>query len=246
MKVKTIHIKLVTASPFRVGGARDPLHEIDNPIVMIGNKIVIPGSTIKGALRSQLEEYFSTTLKIPPCLPTERPSEAEESLIRNGKYRRSCKPFYSSEALRDFDVCPVCYFLGAQGLVGFVRVSFFELESNSRPEKIINIGIDRYKKTAREGALFESELIPQNAIFRGKVEVVEKDETIGWEFGKPRKINGKVIDKWLEEFSKGKKEEEVKKELFDILKTSLKNIRLLGGYKSKGFGEVKIEIIEEN
>ena len=95
MSIKYVEyeITLVTESPFRVGRKKDPFTTVDQPIIMIGNRVVIPGTTLKGALREAIERYliekYSDKPGMKPCLPatpqTVTPDERE--LIRQDKYK---------------------------------------------------------------------------------------------------------------------------------------------------------------
>ena len=47
--------------PLRIGAAEDPRSGIHNPVAMVGEKVVIPGSSLKGALRAQMEQFLIET-----------------------------------------------------------------------------------------------------------------------------------------------------------------------------------------
>jgi len=95
MSIKYVEYEIVlrTESPFRVGRKKDPFTTIDQHIIMIGNRVVIPGTTLKGALREAIERYlienYSNKPGMRPCLPatpqTVTPDEME--LIHQGKYK---------------------------------------------------------------------------------------------------------------------------------------------------------------
>lgn len=64
----------------------------------VGGKLVIPGSTLKGALRAKLEEFLIDTYysngkwrpdyeQFKPCIPGDKLSEDEQLLVQAGKYR---------------------------------------------------------------------------------------------------------------------------------------------------------------
>lgn len=50
-------IELVTKAPFRIGGVKPVpgTTDVDSPIVKLGNKVVVQGTSLKGALRAELE-----------------------------------------------------------------------------------------------------------------------------------------------------------------------------------------------
>lgn len=239
VRIKKLKITLKTKSPIRIGGSGNPFKGTDNPVISINGKYTIPGSSLKGAIRNKLEEYFidlyakTNKTTFQPCIPSNNPSNSERSLI--GKKYRGANCVFKEDT--NIEICPVCYFLGAQSLPGFVRVPFLWFETNVDSEVLTNISIDRATKTTRKGAILRSEIIPQDSTFSGILEIIEKDDILGWEFGKPRTINGINVDKWLGELDNSISP-------LEILKKVIQDIKILGGYKSKGFGDVEINIEE--
>lgn len=238
-------IELETISPLRIGGKKDPFSAIDSPVVKIGEKIVIPGSTLKGALRQEIERYliekYSQIEGMKPCIPSsERTiSEDERKLIESGKYKgESCAYPVRNETLTQKDyICPACYLLGAQGLVGFVTVPF--LTTNILPTELYGIRIDRAKGVAAERTNREYQIIPQGAIFTGTLTILIKDDIRSWELGKPRNLKEKTLgDKWLQGNSNWSKEKIIK----ELIVERLKNIKVLGSMKSAGAGKIEIKI----
>ena len=245
-------VSLEADSPIRVGAAGDPFRGVSNPVVRVGDRLVIPGSSFKGALRNQLERYFIKEAEargddvLKPCLAAARESKFESELIE--KERRYVRSGCKLEEGKRESICPVCYFLGAQSLLGFVRVSFLTGE-NLQADVLTGIAIDRKTGTAREKAKYEYEIIPEGSHFEGFLEIVERDEYLGWEFGKARYFSIKrkdggfdtfTPDEWLERFS----EFQGYDNLFNILKQCVEAIRLIGGYKSRGAGDVTVKLVE--
>jgi hypothetical protein len=103
-----------------------------------------------------------------------------------------------------------------------------------------------------ERAKYEYEVLPEGTKFKGVLEIVKRDEQLGWEFGKPRYFTKYVKeneeerekkytpDKWLEEVNDFQNYDK----LFGILKSCIEGIQLIGGYKSRGAGKVEIKLIE--
>jgi len=56
VEIKELKVELETKSPFRVG-AKKSFAGIDQPIVKIGGRIVVPGTSLKGALRQEIEIF---------------------------------------------------------------------------------------------------------------------------------------------------------------------------------------------
>ena len=240
-KIKNFEVELEVKSPLRIGGKKDPFSAIDQPIVRIGNKIVIPGTSLKGALRQEIEDYliesYSQIPEMKPCIPSSEKvlSEDERKLIEKGIYRGpSC--VYPKE---NVSICPVCYLMGAQGLVGFVTVPFLNSDIEI-PSELYAIRIDRSKEVAAKGTNREYQIIPEGTIFKGVLQVLIRDDVKGWELGKPRPLHEPTLgDRWLE-VSDWTKE----KIIDELIIKRLENIKRLGSMKSSGAGKVKITVKE--
>ena len=71
-----------------------------------------------------------------------------------------------------------------------------------------------------------------------------EDTVLNWNLGEPRSLGGQrtLGDKWLDD-NRGKTDE--KRQLGFIgqyIVDRIKSINLLGGYRSKGFGAVQVEL----
>lgn len=259
-RVKHMKVCLRNLSPLRIGGKDDPMSGRENSTVSFGNLPVVPGPSLKGALRAAMENYLITKFydagekkwkdgleALRPCIPNPKLSAEEQALVSAGRYRHTTCAYSAKPGDR---ICPVCYFLGAQGLVGFVSVPFLVAES-SQVQGFYSLRIDRGTGTgpARrgEGGNRPYEVVRPNVDFLGTLSVLMHDQARGWEFGKPRRFGDNVRpDEWLE---KGLWPDETIKapnDLMRFLKKLLESIEIIGGYKSKGCGRVKIEIAEIN
>ncbi|MGB8657442.1 MAG: RAMP superfamily CRISPR-associated protein [Candidatus Zixiibacteriota bacterium] len=252
LKEKTYNVTLVTKEPFRIGATSDPLSGADNPITKLAGKMVIPGSTIKGALRSEIERHLIDTYDkngqfFKPCIPGAALSKDEEKLVDSGKYRDKdgachypCNPDPKKCGNKSHPICPACYFLGSQGLVGFVKVPFLYAEGS--PTDITGTRIDRARKTVFEkrgkGALYTYEVVPDGISFSGILSVLVEDSVLGWKIGQARPLKDvSPGDEWLK--SSPIDSDKIIKE---FILERLTAIKVLGGYKSKGFGNVEIKI----
>ena len=307
-------IELVTKAPFRIGGVKPVpgTTDVDSPIVKLGNRVVVQGTSLKGALRAELERYMIDQFFdkannqwkdewMKPCIPADirTISPDEKKLIERGLYKYSChypnKLLFElrqniesilrsrnlSQLQREFKeplsnnakisqvsdteweivdspnrykitkqndkllvfeddyICPICYLLGARGLVGFVEVPFLNIEKGSA-ETLQFIREDRVVGTSAKGergALGKYEAVPQGSVFKGVMTILEEDDIIEWKLGEPRDLAESKGDKWLE--SGNWTRDKILKELIE---DRLKAITKLGGYKSKGFGDVQINV----
>jgi len=258
---KEFEIVLKTLEPIRIGGIASPLSGIDNPIAIVGNKAVVPGSTLKGAYRWEIERYlidtyFDKTNKkwkdknLQPCIPSTKLSPDEIQLVDNGLYRfynrfqqsggevkgDGCHYPCVRKCKEKHEICPVCYFLGANGLEGFVKVPF--LYAETAVDELYSANIDRAIQTVKQGTNRPYRLVPDGVQFKGTMTVVIMDSVRDRELGKARNLKDTTGgDAWLTGSSRSK--EAIIKE---FVTDRIENIKIIGGYKSKGFGKVEIKI----
>lgn len=239
-KSKEFRIELETLSPFRIGGKKDPFSAADQPIAKIGDKIVVQGTSLKGALRQNIENFliqeYSVKQDMKPCLPSSEKtmSEDEKELIRNGKYKgSSCH--YPCRHEQKHSICPACYLLGAQGLVGFVTIPF--LTANVTPNDLYAIRVDRATGVAASGTNRDYQIIPESTKFTGTLTVLLEDNVKGWMLGKKRQLKDVTLgDKWIDDTWSDEKI------INDLIKKRFESIKVIGGLKSSGAGKVKISI----
>jgi CRISPR/Cas system CSM-associated protein Csm3 (group 7 of RAMP superfamily) len=254
-QIRRFVVTVDAESPIRVGGVAHPFCDVENPVATSRDQAIIPGPSLKGALRAQIEEYLSTRVRenrepssMLPCVSGDGPSQHERKLIRDGKRRETCCAFDpEGPGSEGAGICPACYLLGAPGLVGFVSVPF--LTATRSIEELAAIKIDRQLSTTVKG--FRTyQFLPQGTQFNGELHVVLEDPLLGWTLGKPRyflrtlKEEGKeereeeyTPDLWLKD-----RERHAEEVLDELVIQRLKAIALLGGFKSKGFGQVSVTV----
>ncbi len=240
-------VVVTTKVPMRIGGPDDPLSAAQNVVSRVGDRLVIPGSSLKGAFRAQLEtflidQYYDSTAKqwaigketCKPCIPAAKPSADEKRLAQTGRFKEGLCSYAERDA--SAEICPCCYLLGAMGMPGFIRVPF--LYSDAAADDLYSASLDRATGSVRRGTNFPYELVPEGVTFTGRLAVLTEDTVLGWCLGKPREFaNGRTQDAWLH-----KSNITSDKLIQDYIVGRLSNITLLGGYKSKGFGDVIVEV----
>ncbi|MFA4956583.1 MAG: hypothetical protein WC556_06370 [Candidatus Methanoperedens sp.] len=260
---KEYEIELTTLEPIRIGGIANPLSGIDNPIALVGNEVVVPGSTLKGAYRCEIERYLIDTYldrvakkwsdkNLQPCIPSTKLSPDENQLVVNGLYRfynlippkggdigdikgEGCHYPCHGKCNELHEICPVCYFLGANGLEGFVKVPF--LYAKTAVNELYSANIDRAIQTVKQGTNRPYQLVPDGIKFTGTLTVILKDTIRDRELGKARNLKEYTGgDAWL---AKPRSRDDLIKE---FIIDRFVNIKTIGGYKSKGFGKVDIKI----
>lgn len=259
----SLKVTVEDKSFLHIGSTPSPLTEKKAAVFKVGRTPVIPASSFKGALRNQIELLLIRNLselktqfnlddenKLKPCIPAPRPTKSEQELlnlgyrgsINNGKYTGHCEIQVDEDEIPDsLGICPVCYFMGATGIMGFLRFSNFYPHEGDWLVDQTNIRIDRKTGTAAPKAKVDGEQVKPGTIFLGTIEIINKTPQ-GFEFGSPRKIGDKVIDLWLEKWQEPDIEKRKKVLIETLLVPAIQNIKFLGGQKSKGAGKVKVEI----
>jgi len=257
-----VRIEVAEGSFLHIGATPSPLTEKKGAVFKVDRTPVIPATSFKGALRHQLEllfiekiDEFARLFNIPndkkdllkPCIPSPRPTKAEEELINMGKYRKHCEIKVDERQISvgDLGICPVCYFMGTTGFMGFLRFSNFYPEGESSVIDQTNIRIDRKTGTAAHGAKVEGEQVKPGTVFKGNITIVVSEPI--WkmqktQFGDARKIGNVVIDKWLENWTETDSRNRVKTLIEKVLLPAIQNIKVLGGQRSRGAGKVNIKI----
>ncbi|GEM_PF-4416162 len=99
----------------------------NNIIQRVNGRDCIPGSTLKGALRSSVELYLAELQKKRglswlrrACIP------ADANSLTDDERALELKPVCAFDEQNPNEVCPCCYLFGAQGLVGFVSVGMLK------------------------------------------------------------------------------------------------------------------------
>ncbi|MBM4432085.1 MAG: hypothetical protein FJ026_17320 [Chloroflexi bacterium] len=252
IREQKLEIRLKTLAPLHIGGRDNPLTGMENAVARIRDRLVIPGPSLKGALRHQMERYLVDTyydasnrrwphehLALQPCMAAAgNVSPEEEALIDAGKFRRTRREGARSGCAypSDYGICPICYLLGAQGLTGFVRTPF--LVADEQADALYSGRVDRAKGTIAHGTNRPYELVREGTVFIGTLTVLMSDDVRGWAFGHPRRLAGtQTPDRWLEP---GQWSAERIIEEFVVQR--LQGIGAIGGYRSKGFGQVEVQV----
>ncbi len=259
IRERTVKIALKTKGPLRIGSKRDPLSAAELPVTRVGGKLVIPGPSLKGALRSELERFLIDSYHTDgrwkqgmddfmPCIPSDtRMISNDEKKRLKGKYRSAevgvCHyPCVGKCKNQKHSICPVCYLLGSMSLTGFVRVPF--LYADITAEELYSSRMDRVTKTVVTGTNRPYELVPDGVAFTGEMTILLDDSILEWKLGEPRRLGEEQTlgDHWLQgnegTMNNEKQGEFIKTYILD----RLTSVHMLGGYKSKGFGKVEIQV----
>jgi len=241
-------VELRTLQPFHIGAFQDPMSDIHNPFTTLGGLPVVQGSSLKGALRAQLEEYlilnYPDRPAMQPCIPApwNNLSRDEKAMVDDRGQKRAYRgASCGSRGGRPYRLCPTCYLLGAMGLIGFVQVPYLYLVSEDDIEEVYQNRRDRATDTVAHGANRTMQAIPQSAVFSGELEVLLRDEIRDWTLGRDRRLKA-FRDEWLEGNPYRDQAAFIKEFILDRLEA----IPRMGGMISKGFGGVQIKVTKKD
>ena len=178
----TIEGHLVMQTAFRIGTGRDvEAHTPDLPIIrdMLGRPF-IPGSSMKGAMRSAVEgiarAFAPRRVRRAACMCTGDPSEwcvspTEREEMRweerDGRRQRVSDAKFAQRLWRK--TCRVCHVFGSPWFAGKLRIS--DLPLSDQTEGLVtseirdSVAIDRDTGTAAHAKLFQHEVAPAGLSF---------------------------------------------------------------------------------
>jgi CRISPR-associated protein Csm3 len=135
------------------------------------NSPFVPGSSLKGALRTSVEQLVGSISGIISCqltdasevrcISTDRDWQQTYNELRSGGATEA-----SLLAFLDGKVCDTCHLFGSVALASKLSVSDLPLMTESEETEIRHgVGIDRDTETAREGVKFDFETVPSQRVF---------------------------------------------------------------------------------
>lgn len=148
-----ISYEIITKSDLHIGGhiSIKP-EEVDNPFIKdMDGFPVIPGSSLKGVLRTEMERLLRG-LKLPNI------SVCDVLGVDHG----GC------------NACPVCYLFGGSDLASSIRVK----DATTEQKKTMirdGVAIDRKKRKAKGTAKYDIEVVPRGTVFNGKFTIENTD-----------------------------------------------------------------------
>lgn len=265
-----VRVTVDQGSFLHIGATGSPIREKKAPIFLIQNQPVIPGSSFKGAWRAQLENLLESQFdelcgelgltndhrdRLKPCIPIPKPSAAEREQFKGGRRKLAgCQVMVDEKTVQlnpsrdreDKTVCPACYFFGANGLMGFLRVpNLVKVQPPALRATYdqTNIRRDRAADNAAPGALVTGEQVDPGTVFEGEVDIVLRDGP--FEFGMPRKVGVTEVDHWLDAFAASNDRLQIQLRLLNrLLLPALEKVTVLGGQRSKGGGRVTTTLIQ--
>lgn len=180
-----IVLEFVTTASLSIRAGDQPQEITDAPVIKIGGKPVLPGSSLKGALRSSLEGLLAAR-GVSVCVPaTAIPNEIkrekrEQQYLEKIGRKKPCEP-------QDKDLCPVCLIFGTagqkSGLSGSAIFLDATLTGEVSPETLLertHVAITRDTRSQAGGALVTVESVDAGAKFVGSVRLINPED---WQVG---------------------------------------------------------------
>ncbi|MBM3130365.1 MAG: hypothetical protein FJ009_17270 [Chloroflexi bacterium] len=174
-----------TRSSLTIKAGDQPQALTDAPVIKIGGEPVIPGSSLKGALRSGLEGLLAAR-GVNVCVPaTAIPNQIkrdrrEADYLKQIGRKSPCAP-------NDANICPVCLIFGtvggSQGLSGSTVFLDARLAEKITPDKLperTHVAITRDTRSQSGGALVTNETVDAGVKFKGAVRLVNPQD---WQVG---------------------------------------------------------------
>jgi CRISPR-associated RAMP protein (TIGR02581 family) len=146
----------------------------------------IPGSSLKGVLRSRVEQFVRAIVpgRQGACLPTSR---SEEEWCISDKEIRALKERYTNDEELTKEVlkqtCLVCRVFGSRWLASKVQVRDLPVDVETwfgQFQVRDGVAIDRDTGRAAEGFLYDYEVVPAGTVFKLRIVVENADD---WQLG---------------------------------------------------------------
>ena len=161
---------LVNESPLSVGSGRGELSAgPDNPVIRMGGDPYIPGSTIKGSLRSEAERFVRT------FMPNEFVCDILNPKGEQGELERKK---VMEKRQEEYKPCIVCRVFGGPTIASHLTVRDAIPQSGVRTEIRTSVSIHRITGGQYPGRLYTVEYVVPNSKFKFEM-VIENIDLLG-------------------------------------------------------------------
>ena len=159
-----INYEVLAVSDLRIGGHGSTAPgEVDNPVIKNSEGYpIIPGSSLKGVLRTETEKLLRTIIgEENVCSP--------DNLCKSKKSKRT-------------EECPVCLLFGGAEMAGSIRIRDATTESQKTYIRD-GVKIERETRKAKDGGYYDIEVVPSGTVFKGEI-MIENPTLNGNEYAK--------------------------------------------------------------
>jgi|YNPNPStandDraft_1061719.scaffolds.fasta_scaffold11776_2 CRISPR-associated protein Csm3 len=175
-----IEVEYIARSSLAIHAGKETAFEAtESPVVKIGGKPVIPGSSLKGVLRSTLEAILAQT-GVEVCVP----DAAIPNTVERGKEAAYAQSIGRKSACRTDHPCPVCQIFGTtagrQGLSGRALFLDAKVLGEATLTERTHVAITRDTRSQAGGKLMSSEAVDAGAKFAGTIRLINPEP---WQVG---------------------------------------------------------------
>lgn len=175
-----IKVDYITRSSLAIHAGKDTAFEAtESPVVKIGSKPVIPGSSLKGVLRSTLEAILAQD-GVEVCVP----DAAIPNTFRREDHARYAQGIGRKAACQIDRPCPVCQIFGTtagrQGLSGRALFLDAKVLGEATLTERTHVAITRDTRSQAGGKLMSSETVDAGAKFAGTIRLINPEP---WQVG---------------------------------------------------------------
>ncbi|MDD1724399.1 MAG: CRISPR-associated RAMP protein Csx7 [Methanospirillum sp.] len=151
--------EIVTRSDLHIGGHSSSLPaDVDLPVLRNSEDLpIIPGSSIKGVFRTELERLL-------------RGSGFEVCMVPDACYSSKWKREHPERSTKHLDPCLVCQVFGSGGNASPVKIRDATTETTATVIRD-SVAIDRKTRKAHGSSKFDLEAVPKGTIFSGEVTI---------------------------------------------------------------------------
>lgn len=176
--------ELEAVTALRVGAGKSfDVAATDQPVIRdgLGNPF-LPGSSLKGALRSGLESLLRGLEhpKLPVCDPLDNDHSCSAKLLAVQKHRKKSgkdEPLPITQVVNG--LCTVCGLFGSSYLAGRLFVHDLPMTADSFTEIRDGVGINRDLRTAQRGIKYDFEAVPPGSTFKMEM-LLENASPVQW------------------------------------------------------------------
>ena len=175
--IAEIKVEYTTLSALAILSGREEAYApLDQVVTEVGGKPVIPGSSLKGAVRSAVESLLAQR-NIPVCVPDS--AVPKEFSREKDKYARGIGRLPACEG-RTGKLCPVCQVFGAVDLAA--RATFLDAKPVGEAKLIerSHVALTRDNRAAAGGKLLQLQAVDAGTKFEGIVRVTNPQD---WHIG---------------------------------------------------------------
>lgn len=178
-----IKVSYTTKSCLAVGAGREVSFEAtDSPVVKVGNQPIIPGSTLKGVIRSTLESLLAQE-GVKVCIP----SATIPKSVRKNEQEDYVHSIDRKMPCGINELCPVCEIFGTtaakEGLSGRAIFLDARTEEPLKSEHLVertHVAITRDTKSQAGGKLMSVQAVDAGIKFKGTIRLINPKE---WQVG---------------------------------------------------------------